>query len=144
MVLTAADKPPPPRWEDGKWRPKQGGDTQPCMTHLVLAVLHGHAGIARLLIDARAELDTACGPDLETAMHVGCSRGTTHLVKLLIDAGASLGLGDAIGRSPLLCRTDPQSRSDTTGRERHAAHAHAVLPPSGPAHASRVSAISGA
>ena len=103
-LLESTQDPPPPRWDDGKWRPARGDSSPPSMTHLILAVLYGDVEIVRLLINVArpCDLDVACGPDLETAMHVGCSRGSTHLVQLLIGAGANIGVTDAIGRSLLM------------------------------------------
>ena len=73
----------------------------PDKTALLLAVMQGHAECAQLLIDAGARLDVVCGPDLETALHVSCARGTAAIAEQLIAGGANLSKTDVIGRSPL-------------------------------------------
>ena len=71
-------------------------------TPLMLAVMYDHLECVELLMEAGTDLNVACGPDLETALHVSCARGKVDHTKALLRAGADLGVADAHGRSPLL------------------------------------------
>ena len=70
-------------------------------TPLLIAIMHDRLDVAQLLIDARADLNVACGPTKETALHVSCTRAKAEATKLLIDSGAELNPADKLGRSPL-------------------------------------------
>ena len=69
---------------------------------LVTTILHNHIECAKLLIEAKANIDVACGQDNETALHVCCARGRKEMTRLLLEAGAELNPEDMLGRSPLL------------------------------------------
>ena len=81
------------------------------MTPLMICAWNADDMCAKLLIDAGANVDLACGPDKETALHVSCAQGNDKLTELLIRAGASLLLADHLGRCPLLmsCLCDQPS-----------------------------------
>ena len=70
----------------------------PDKTPLLLSVMQGHAECVQLLIDAQCNIDVQCGPDLETALHVCCARGSTENAEKIIAGGADLSKADAIGR----------------------------------------------
>ena len=78
-----------------------------CMmaTPLLFAAKANDEKIIRLLLDVKAHVDTPCGPDQETAMHVAASRGCTTAVKLLLTAGrAQPDPLDSQGRTPVRTR----------------------------------------
>jgi len=78
------------------------------------AAAHGQLEIARLLLDAGAEVD-AGDSDLSTPLHVAAVRGQADLVDLLVERGADLAFQDNNGAWSM---TFALSRNDTTVVER--------------------------
>ena len=56
-------------------------------TPLFLASQDGRAGIARLLLEARADKHTVCGPDGLTALSAAAGNGHAEIVRLLLRSG---------------------------------------------------------
>ena len=77
------------------------GPSRSGATPLVCAARANQIACARRLIEARANLDTACGPDRETALHVAVARGCAGTIGLLIKVKAMVDPIDLHGRSPL-------------------------------------------
>ncbi|MCP4574536.1 MAG: hypothetical protein GY838_19470 [bacterium] len=81
---------------------------------LHVAAAHGQVDIARLLLDAGAQVD-AGDSDLSTPLHVAAVRGQLAMVNLLIDRGADLAFQDNNGAWSMSFAV---SRNDTTIIER--------------------------
>ena len=69
---------------------------------LMMAVRKKTIGCMRHLLDARADLNTTFGPDLETPLHVCCAQNFAEGTRMLLDNGTLIDPADALGRSPLL------------------------------------------
>ena len=61
-------------------------------TALHLAAWHGHSGVARALISARADLNARAGDSGETPLHTAARANRPDLALLLLGAGARSGL----------------------------------------------------
>ena len=64
---------------------------------LQLACAHGHAGIARQLLEARADIDYQVPTSGDTALHMAIAVPDVECVQLLLQKGASVGLVNAKG-----------------------------------------------
>jgi ankyrin repeat protein len=69
-------------------------------TALMVTAYHGHIEVARLLIDAGAQLNIAKGKGI-TALIIAASCGYSDHARLLVDAGADVDLADDSGRTAL-------------------------------------------
>lgn len=58
----------------------------------------GNAEVAKLLVDAKAELGCE---DSETPLHLACGYDHADITQLLVDAGADVNLKDEAGQTPL-------------------------------------------
>jgi ankyrin repeat protein len=70
-------------------------------TPLHLAVREGSVEIARMLIDAGADLDMEDTWGNKTPLHDAAQNGSVEIARMLIDAGANLNVQDKYGRTPL-------------------------------------------
>lgn len=71
------------------------------LTPLHMAVLNGHLGIAKFLIDNGAAI-SAQDNSGSTPLHTAATYGRTEIAKLLLDSGANVNARDMQGRTPLL------------------------------------------
>jgi len=77
---------------------KAGADVGKGMGALGMACKAGNAEVAKLLVDAKAEL----GFDgFETPLHMACGYDHADITQLLVDAGADVNLKDEAGQTPL-------------------------------------------
>jgi len=67
---------------------------------LQLAVLNSNYEIAKLLVEARCNLDHK-NQDQFTALHTACSQGNKNMIQLLIDNGADITVKDARDKTPI-------------------------------------------
>ena len=70
-------------------------------TALFAAAFHGHTEVARILIEAGADVN-ACNARKETALHEAASNGYNNLVTLLLDNGADIDAFDEYEFTPLV------------------------------------------
>jgi ankyrin repeat protein len=76
-------------WQDEKWD----------WTPLHWAAWYGRVEIARMLIDAKADLNLQ-GEYGWTPLHAAVKYGSVEIVRMLIDAGADVNLQDEDGKLP--------------------------------------------
>ena len=67
-------------------------------TPLLWAAMKGHLEIARMLIDAGADVNNRNG---ETPLYMAVSNGKLDIARMLIDAGANVNVQDEVGYTPL-------------------------------------------
>ena len=65
-------------------------------TALHIAAIHGHAKIARLLVDAGASTETVTSGDRLTPLRLAVDNGHTLTAKALLDAGADMAARDLL------------------------------------------------
>jgi len=75
-----------------------GADVGKGMDALRMACKAGNAAVAKLLVDAKAELGFT---EFETPLHTACGYDHANITQLLVDAGADVNLKDEAGRTPL-------------------------------------------
>jgi ankyrin repeat protein len=69
---------------------------------LCIAIANGHASIARILLDAGADIDAAMKDGGETSLHLAVKNGRSDLIELLIPYGPSLEIKThGSGETPL-------------------------------------------
>ena len=66
------------------------------------ACRRGHVEAARLLLEANADKDKACGDPGSTPMHFSCERGHVEVVQLLLEANADKDKGNKYGATLLI------------------------------------------
>jgi ankyrin repeat protein len=67
---------------------------------LFVAAYHGQASVARVLIDAGADLDEGGSAEM-APLHAATVNNHLEVLRLLLDAGAKVDVRDAWGRTPL-------------------------------------------
>ena len=73
------------------------------LTPLTSAALEGHTEIARLLVEAGAELNPPCGPQtICKSLHHAAEKGNAELTRLLLEAGADPDSRGPYGDVPFL------------------------------------------
>uniref|UniRef100_A0A6T1M1S7 Uncharacterized protein n=1 Tax=Alexandrium monilatum TaxID=311494 RepID=A0A6T1M1S7_9DINO len=92
LVKHGADLEAPTREPDGQ-RAMAG-------TALMVAIENGHAAVAKLLLEARANTE-ATDPALNTAVHLAVHNNDTDMLQTLKRHGANLSHQNTNGRSPL-------------------------------------------
>lgn len=72
------------------------------LTALMIAVDAGHVDVVKTLISGKADINATSTKDGFTALHLAASQADLETCRLLLDAGASLGLGSNDGTTPLM------------------------------------------
>ncbi len=70
-------------------------------TPLLRAALHGHTGVAEILLEHGAEI-AARDRHGETPLHVACARGNAATARLLLERGSDINTADGEGITPLM------------------------------------------
>lgn len=84
------------------------GLTNPGKLALIEAIKDGDAGSVERYLRRGGDPDASV-TEGHRLLHVAATAGKSDIVKLLIDAGANLGLGDKNGRTPLYCAIAAQT-----------------------------------
>ncbi|QYT04740.1 hypothetical protein H0G86_011643 [Trichoderma simmonsii] len=71
-------------------------------TPLIWSAMKGHEAVTRLLLDAKAQVDSRGRLDDRTALSWAAENGYEGIVKLLLVAGAQVDAKSCVGRTPLL------------------------------------------
>lgn len=77
-------------------------ETSGCLTPLQSAVWYSHLDIARVLIQAGANVNALSSVGRLTAIHLAMERNSTAMVRLLINAGANVNAMDGRGDTPMM------------------------------------------
>ncbi|KAL7795561.1 ankyrin repeat-containing domain protein [Trichoderma afarasin] len=71
-------------------------------TPLIWSAMNGHEAVTRLLLDAKAQVDSRGRLDERMALSWAAENGYEGIVKLLLAAGAQVDAKSCVGRTPLL------------------------------------------
>ena len=86
------------------------GGTDPPLS-LAAGDVEPRTEIARMLLDAGADIAATCTPMKQTALHVACIRDHVDVVALLVERGSPLDTKNVEGHTPYVCTRHPEIRA---------------------------------